>query len=229
MMIVMFGTIVNFIAVILGSILGVLIHSRLPDKIKNIAFQSIGIFTLFLGINMGLKTANFLIMVFSIVSGAIIGEMIDIDRYVNSFGEWLKKKIRSKNELFAEGFVTAFLLFCMGSMTILGSIEEGISGIPNLLLSKSILDGFSSIALASSLGIGVMFSALPLLAYQGALTLFASYLKDVLDPMMINEVTAVGGLLLIGLGINIIGLKKIKIINMLPSLIIAGILSIFFS
>lgn len=229
MMIVMFGTIVNFIAVILGSILGVLIHSRLPDKIKNIAFQSIGIFTLFLGINMGLKTANFLIMVFSIVSGAIIGEMIDIDRYVNSFGEWLKKKIRSKNELFAEGFVTAFLLFCMGSMTILGSIEEGISGIPNLLLSKSILDGFSSIALASSLGIGVMFSAFPLLAYQGALTLFASYLKDVLDPMMINEVTAVGGLLLIGLGINIIGLKKIKIINMLPSLIIAGILSIFFS
>ena len=229
MMIVMFGTIVNFIAVILGSILGVLIHSRLPDKIKNIAFQSIGIFTLFLGINMGLKTANFLIMVFSIVSGAIIGEMIDIDRYVNSFGEWLKKKIRSKNELFAEGFVTAFLLFCMGSMTILGSIEEGISGIPNLLLSKSILDGFSSIALASSLGIGVMFSAFPLLAYQGALTLFASYLKDVLDPVMINEVTAVGGLLLIGLGINIIGLKKIKIINMLPSLIIAGILSIFFS
>lgn len=223
------GTLVNVGAVIIGSIVGLVIHSKLPKNITTRVFQGIGLFTLFLGIHMASKTTNFLIMIFSIVIGSIIGELINIDKYVNTFSDWLKKKVKSKNENFSNGFITAFLLFCMGSMSILGSFEEGLGEAPNLLLAKSVLDGFSAIALSASLGIGVIFSAVPLLIYQGGLTLLASTLQHFFTPSMINELTAVGGLLLIGLGINILEIKKLIILNMLPSLIIVVILAFFFS
>ncbi len=224
----MVGTLINAGAVILGSLLGLLIHSRLPKNLTHIVFQGIGLFTLFLGINMAAKTSNFLIMIFSIVIGSIIGELIDIDKAVTRFGEWLKKRIKSKNEKFSEGFVTSFLMFCMGSMTILGAFEEGLGGEPNLLLAKSMLDTFSSIILAASLGIGVIFSVIPLIIYQGGLTIFAGSLAGLLTDPVINELTAVGGLLLIGLGINILEIKNIKILNMIPALVIAVILGYFF-
>ena len=222
------GTLINAAAVIIGSIIGLVIHSKLPKNITTRVFQGIGLFTLFLGIHMATKTSNFLIMIFSIVIGSIIGELIDIDRLVNQFSEWLKKKVKSENENFSDGFITAFLLFCMGSMTILGAFEEGLGGKPNLLLAKSVLDGFSSIALSASLGIGVIFSVIPLLIYQGGLTLFAASLQNFFTDIIINELTAVGGLLLIGLGINILEIKKLKILNMIPSLIIAVILAYLF-
>lgn len=222
------GTLINAGAVILGSIVGLIIHSRLPKNIVNIVFQGIGLFTLFLGVNMATKTSNFLIMIFSIVIGSIIGELLDIDKSVNRFGEWLKKKVKSKNDKFSEGFVTSFLLFCMGSMTILGAFEEGLGGEPNLLLAKSVLDMFGSIILSASLGIGVVFSVIPLIIYQGGLTLFAGSLTGFLTDPIINELTAVGGLLLIGLGINILEIKKIKILNMIPALIIVVVLAYFF-
>lgn len=222
------GTLINVGAVILGSLVGLLINRKLPDKLTTIAFQGIGLFTLFLGIIMAMKTSNFLIMIFSIVIGSIIGELIDIDKFINRFSEWIKNKIHSKNAKFTDGFITSFLLFCMGSITILGSIEEGLGNPPNLLLAKSLLDGFSSIALSASLGLGVIFSAIPLLIYQGGLTIFASYLQEFFTEIMIKELSAVGGLLLIGLGLNILEIKKLKIINMLPSLVIVVILSYFF-
>ena len=220
----MLGTLINAAAVIIGSIIGVLVHTKLPKKLTATAFQAIGLFTIFLGISMALKTQNFLIMIFSVVLGSLIGETLDIDSWINRFGDYLKKKLNSKESNFSEGFVTAFLLFCMGSMTILGAIEEGLGNPPNLLLSKSMLDGFSSIALASSLGIGVLFSALPLLIFQGGITLFAASLQDVFTLTLINEVTAVGGLLLIGLGITILEIKEIKVLNMMPSLLVAALL-----
>lgn len=223
----MLGTLLNALAVIIGSIIGILIHTKLPKKLTTTAFQAIGLFTIFLGISMALKTQNFLIMIFSIVLGSLLGEILDIDSWVNRFGEYLKKKLNSKESNFSEGFVTAFLLFCMGSMTILGAIEEGLGNPPNLLLSKSVLDGFSSIALASSLGIGVLFSALPLLIFQGGITLFAASLQDILTLSLINEITAVGGLLLIGLGITILEIKEIKVLNMIPSLVLAALLAYF--
>ncbi len=222
------GTLINAGAVIIGSIIGLVIHSKLPKNITTRVFQGIGLFTLFLGIHMATKTSNFLIMIFSIVIGSIIGELIDIDKLVNRFSEWLKEKVKSKNENFSNGFITAFLLFCMGSMTILGAFEEGLGGAPNLLLAKSVLDGFSSIALSASLGIGVIFSVIPLLIYQGGLTLFAASLQNFFTEIIINELTAVGGLLLIGLGINILEIKKLKILNMIPSLIIVVILAYLF-
>ncbi len=219
------GSIVNAGAVMLGSTIGLLVRSRLPDRITKVTFHGVGLFTLFLGFYMALKTANFIILIFGILIGSIIGGVIDIDRYLNRFSEYLKKKIKTKSESFSEGLMTAFLLFCIGSMTILGAIEEGLGGYPHLLFAKSVMDGFSSIALSATLGIGVMFSAIPLLIYQGGLTLFAGLFQNILSPPVINEITAVGGLILIGLGINILEIKKLKVVNMLPALIVAGILA----
>jgi uncharacterized protein len=224
----MIGTLVNVLAVIIGSGIGLFVKTKLPKKIKDTAFQGIGLFTIILGIFMAIKTTNFFIMVFSIVLGAVIGELIDIETKVNNFGEFLKGKIKTTNNRFSEGFVTAFLLYCMGSMTILGAIEEGLGGVPNLLITKSLLDGFSSIILASTMGIGVLFSSIPLLLYQGGLTLFASQVQTFFSEIIINELTAVGGILLLGLGISMLEIKKIRILNMIPSLIIVVILTYFF-
>ena len=224
----MVGTFINTGAVIAGSVIGLLIHAKLPPRISAIAFQGIGLFTLFIGFSMALKTQNPLIMIFSIVLGAIIGELINISHYLDRFSEWIKVKIKSDNERFSEGLVTAFLLFCMGSMTVLGAIEEGLGRPPNLFLAKSVLDGFSSIALSTTFGVGVLFSAVPLLIYQGGLTLGAGLLQDVLSDAIVNELTAVGGLVLIGLGLNILDIKEIKILNMLPALVIAVILAAIF-
>ena len=224
----MLGTLVNVGAVIAGSLLGLVIHKRMPEKITKLVFQAIGLFTLFLGFTMASKTSNYLIMIFSLVIGSIIGELLNIEKQINRLSDWLKNKSGSSNAKFSEGFLTSFLLFCMGSMTILGAIEEGMGGNPDLLLAKSVLDGFSSIALAAAMGIGVLFSAIPLLIYQGGLTLFAGYLQDYLTTPMINELSAVGGIILIGLGINILEIKKIRVINMIPALLVAVLLAWWF-
>ncbi len=225
----MTGTLINIAAVIVGSSVGLIARSKLPERITGIVFQGIGLFTLLFGVSMAIKTGNFLLMIFSIVIGSIAGEWIDIERHVFRFGDSLKGVIRSKNEKFSEGLTAAFLLFCMGSMTILGAIEEGLGGKPNLLLAKSVLDGFASIGLAAALGIGVMFSVIPLLVYQGGITLFASFLQGVFTDTIISEMTATGGLLLIGLGINILEIKRLRILNMLPALVVVVILSYFFA
>jgi uncharacterized membrane protein YqgA involved in biofilm formation len=225
----MTGTLINIAAVIVGSSVGLIARSKLPERITGIVFQGIGLFTLLFGVSMAIKTGNFLLMIFSIVIGSIVGEWIDIERHVFRLGDSLKGAIRSKNEKFSEGLTAAFLLFCMGSMTILGAIEEGLGGEPNLLLAKSVLDGFASIGLAAALGIGVMFSVIPLLVYQGGITLFASYLQGVFTDAIISEMTATGGLLLIGLGVNILEIKRLRILNMLPALVIVVILSYFFA
>ncbi len=177
---------------------------------------------------MAWETQSLLILIFSMVIGSIIGELIDLDKHLGNLSEKLKAKLKSKNEKFTEGLITAFLLWCMGSMTIIGAMEEGFGDPPNLLLAKSVLDGFSSVALAASMGIGVMFAAIPLLIYQGGLTLLAASLRDVMADPVVAEMTAVGGLLLIGLGINILEIKKLKILNMLPALVVAVVLALVF-
>jgi uncharacterized membrane protein YqgA involved in biofilm formation len=242
------GTLINVGAVIVGSLVGLFFHTRLPKRFTTVAFQGIGLFTLFIGFTMAAKTKSLLVLVFSIVLGAITGELLDIDRWLNRFGEWLRKRLERKRESrvvkgksapdsplptpepsrFAEGLVTAFLLFCMGSMTVLGAIEEGLGGRPNLLAAKSVLDGFASLALAASLGIGVLFSVIPLLIYQGGLTLLAGSLHAAMSEAVVNEVSAAGGLILIGLGITILEIKQLKVLNMLPALVFAGVLAAVF-
>ena len=217
--IIMIGTFVNIASVLSGSIIGVLLKSRLPKKLTDTVFQALGLFTLALGFIMSIKSQNYLIIVFSLVLGAIMGELIDLERLSDNLSEKVKQKIKIKDEKFSEGMLTAFLLFCMGSLTILGAFNEGMKGDTSLLITKSVMDGFAAIALASAFGSGVAFSVIPLLIYQGGLTIFASYLGKLFSKLMINEMTALGGILLIGLGINILGIKKIKIFNILPALL----------
>ena len=216
----MTGTIVNVLTIIVGSTIGMLLKSKLPERLIKTVFQSLGLFTLALGFIMSFKAGDYLIIVFSLVIGAIIGELLDLEKMINSLAGKMKKKVKIKDEKFSEGLLTAFLLFCMGSMTILGAFDEGMKGDPTLLITKSVMDGFAAMALASAFGIGVGFSVIPLLIYQGGLTLFASYLGKFFSEIMINELTAVGGILLIGLGINILEIKKIKIFNILPALVL---------
>ena len=210
--------------VVTGSLIGILFKSRLPERFIKIFFQVIGLFTLYLGFSMALKSTHVLQMIFSLIIGAVIGESLHLDRGLEKLAEKMKKRFKSTNEHFSDGLLTAFLLYCMGSLTILGAIQEGMTGDAHLLFIKSLMDGVSSIALASGLGIGVLFSAVPLLIYQGGITLLAMWLGNFFPAIMITELSAVGGILLLGLGIDILGIKKIKVINMLPALVVIVVL-----
>lgn len=215
----MTGTFINMAAVLTGSILGLLLKERLPEKVVKTVFQAVGLFTLFLGIKMALKLDSILVIVFALVLGSIAGELMDIEKFMEKQTLKIKRIIKFGDKKFSEGMLTAFLLYCMGSMTILGALEEGMKNDSTLLITKSVMDGFSSIALASALGIGVAFSVIPMFLFQGGLTLFAIYFGKFISEDLINELSAVGGILLIGLGINILEIKIIKIFNLLPSLL----------
>jgi len=222
------GTLINVAAVIVGGVLGLLFRSRLPERITHTFFQAIGLFTLFLGFSMSLKTSNPLLLVFSLILGALVGSLLRMQDRMESLGNQIQKRLKLKGGQFSEGMVTAFLMFCMGSMTILGAIEEGLGNEPKLLMIKSLMDGFSSIALVAALGVGVIFSAIPLLIYQGGLTLLAAWVGEAMSSVMIDELTATGGILLIGLGITILGIKKIEVLNLIPALIFIVPLVYFF-
>jgi len=235
----MTGTLVNTGTIIAGSLIGMMIHSRLSPKMVNIVFQGIGLVTLAIGISMSLHTESMILVVVSLVSGAVIGQGIDIDKYMRRFSDYLQKKGKRKStgdsaeedtsaKRFTEGFITASMLFCVGSMAILGAIEDGMGKTPNLLYTKSIMDGISSVALASSFGICILFSSIPVIIYQGGLTLFAAFIMRYMSDSMTENMTAVGGILLIGLAINILKIKDINVTNMLPALVIIVILSYFF-
>ncbi len=224
----MTGTLVNVFTVLLGSIIGLLINDKLPERYIKIVFQALGLFTLFIGFMMASKAQQLLYVVFSLVLGGITGEMLKLDVGMEKLTERMKAKFKMRHERFSEGLITAFLLFCMGSMTILGAFEEGLGNKPTLLFTKSVMDGFAAVALSAALGAGVIFSVVPLLLYQGALTLFAEYLGQYFSESIISELTATGGILLIGLGLNILDIKQIKVLNLLPALIYIVILGLIF-
>lgn len=215
----MLGTLINAGAVVIGSSLGLFLKRGLPEKYNIIYFQAVGLFTLVLGVQMALKITVPLLVVLSLIVGGITGELLELETRMNIFGNFLKKKFKFGNEKFTEGLVTAFLLFCMGSMSILGPVEEGLTGkISELLKAKSLMDGFSSLLLTSALGVGVLFSVIPLLIYQGGITLIVQLLGKDIPENYINEITVIGGILLIGLAFDILGIKKLRILNMLPAL-----------
>lgn len=220
----MIGTIVNTAAVALGGSVGLLFKKNIPKKIQTIYFQTVGLFTLSIGISMVWQMKHILIIVFSLIIGSVIGELLSIEERSISIGAYLKKKLKIGNERFTEGLTTSFLLFCMGSMSIVGSIEDGLNNQPDLLLTKSIMDGFSALLLASAFGIGVAFSAIPLFIFQGSITVVARFAGSFLTLEMIQGISVVGGILLIGLAINILEIKRLKIMNMLPAVIIVVLL-----
>lgn len=218
----MIGTIVNSLTIIVGCFIGLILKGRFPDRLRVILFQGIGLTTLVIGVQMAIQGTKILPIILSLVIGGIIGETIDIEKILDQLGNRMKKLFKNQKgkERFTEGFIAASLLYCVGSMAVMGAIEEGITGSPDILLAKSALDGISSIIFAASLGIGVLFSAVPVFIYQGTITQIAHLIKNYITTDMISEMTVVGGILIIGLSLGILEIKKIKVANLLPSLII---------
>jgi uncharacterized membrane protein YqgA involved in biofilm formation len=218
---------VNTGAVVAGSLLGVMIGKRLPDRIKTIVMQALGLSVLLIGLQMALSGTRPLLVIGSILLGAVTGELMDIEGRIAAIGEWLKRRFRSESSTFVQGFVTASVLYCTGAMVIVGSIRDGTVGDPSILYVKSLLDGVASIAFASSLGPGVAFSALSVFAVQGAITLLASKLAFLQSPLVIESVTATGGLLILGIGINILEIKQIRVGNLVPALAYAAVAALY--
>lgn len=224
----MVGTIVNTAAIIVGSGIGLLIKKRFPERVSEIVFQGLGLFTIFLGLNLAWRSDSYLLIVSSLVLGSIIGELLNLEKATEKFAEALKTKFAKSDSKFTEGFITATLLYCVGSMAIIGAIEDGLKNDPTLLFTKSLMDGFSAIILSAAFGLGVIFSSLTVFTYQATITLMAGYLQTVFTETMIADLSAVGGLLILGLAVNILELKKLRVLNMLPSLLVMVVLSFFF-
>ena len=227
----MLGTIVNAIAIVIGGLVGLLFGQAFSEKIKKTVIQGIGLAILLIGVSMALQTKNPLITISSLVLGGIIGEWIDIELRLQHLGLWLERKFAKKGQGtgFAKAFVTTSLIYCVGAMAIMGSLESGLSGNHNILFAKSMLDGITAVIFASSMGIGVLISALPVFLYQGTITLAAGLLQAVLSPSIIAEMSATGGLLILGIGFNILELKEIKVGNLLPAVFFAVPITLLFT
>lgn len=217
----MLGTIVNTIAVIIGGLIGLCLKKGLPKRISDAVMTGVALCTIYIGISGCLDGKNALITVLSIAIGAVIGTMLDLDGRLNRLGESLEKKFKnpaSEKTSLAEGFVSASLLFCVGAMTIVGSLQSGLTGNHEMLFTKSLLDFISSIVFASSMGVGVILSSIFVFVYQGAITLLSSFVAPFLSDAVVAEMTCAGSLLLIGLGLNLLGVTKIKIMNYIPAI-----------
>ena len=223
----MLGTIVNSIAIIIGSIIGVLINKGIKEGYKNIVMDGVALTVILIGVMGALETENIILMIISIVIGSIIGEALKIEKKLDNLGNRLEKRFGKGHSNFSKGFVTASLVYCVGAMSIVGALQSGLEGDYSTLFAKSVLDGISSVIFASTLGIGVGFSAFAVFTYQGIITLLASSVKTFLTQEVINEMSAVGGLLIAAIGINVLNLKKIKVGNMLPAIFIPLIYFIF--
>jgi hypothetical protein len=221
------GTIVNTGAILAGSIIGISAGKFLPERIKTIAMQALGLSVALIGLKMALSGKEPIVAIGCVLLGAITGEVIKIEQAVERIGEWLKARFRSDSSTFVQGFVSASILYLTGAMMIVGSIQDGTAGDASTLYIKSLLDGVASVALSSTLGIGVAFSALSVLLVQGSITLLSSKLLFMQNPAVLDAVTAAGGLLILGIGTNLLELTKIRIGNFLPALLYAILWAVF--
>ena len=226
------GSFLNALFIIIGALIGRLFQN-IPEKIKETALSIIGLAVAVLGIQMGFESENFIIIIISLVVGAVMGEWLNLEGLFNRFGQWIECKLshgkeRKSGESIAEGFVTASLIFVIGSMGVLGALDSGIRNDHDVLITKGIIDGFTSIILASTLGLGVLLSAFPVFVYQGTIALFAGvislYIPDAALDMFIQEMTATGGVMIMAIGLNIAGLTKIRVANLLPGIAIVGVI-----
>ena len=215
----MLGVVVNTVGVIIGSIFGLLFKKGIPEKISDSLQVILGFATAYVGISGALEGKNVLITILSLVVGAVLGTLIDIDKRLNDLGGFVERKFnRGTGKVsLAQGFVTASLLFCVGSMTIVGSLQAGISGNNEMLFTKSLLDFVMSIVLTSTLGIGVMLSALFVLVFQGGIALLSGFVAPYLGDAVIAEMTCTGSILVIAIGMNLAGISKVKVANYLPA------------
>lgn len=226
----MIGTLINTAAILVGGVLGMLLGSRLPERVRHTVIAGLGLFTLAYGVRLFMGTANALAVLGSLLIGILIGEALQIDRALHRLGSWLEEKFNrfnggAQDNRFVKGFVTASLVFCVGPMAILGSIQDGLTGDYQTLLVKSILDGFGALAFAASLGIGVLFSAGMVLLYQGAITLLAVQAQSFVSDAMMVELSATGGVLLLAIAISsLLEIKPLRTGNFLPALVIAPLM-----
>lgn len=229
------GTIVNVAAVLVGATIGLIIKGGLPARFEKMVMTAIGLATLFIGINGTLSgmlvvgengsisSQHTMLLIASLVIGAVIGELIDIEKHLDNLGQWCKRKFKfqgEQNATFVEGFVSSSLLFCVGAMTIVGALEDGLSGNPSLLYAKSLMDGISAIVFTASLGVGVYFSIITVIVYQGGITLLARLIQPLLSDALISQMSLVGSVLIFAIGINLIFGKKVKTGNLLPAILV---------
>lgn len=217
---ILLGTIVNVAAILIGGVLGLLLKGGIPERVKNTVMNGLALSVLLIGISGSLEVNNLLLVIISIVIGGITGELIDIDSKLQTLGDRIEVRFKGKGGKISEGFVASSLLFCVGAMSIVGSLESGLKNNHHTLFAKSMLDGISSIMFASSLGAGVLLSAVTVFLYQGTITLCATFLKVILVKSAIADITAVGSLLIIGLALNMLNVTKIKVANLLPAMLV---------
>ena len=217
----MLGTLVNTGAIIAGSLVGMtLFRGRISTRTNESIMKALALAVILIGIKNAMSGQNTMLVIFSLVIGTYIGEQIDIESAMNRLGSWIETRLKGSDSGFSKAFVTTSLIYCVGSMSILGALESGLKGQHEILYAKTMLDGVSSIIFSSTLGIGVLFSALPVLLYQGAITLGAGFLKDLLTDPVIADMSGIGGLLIIAIGLNILEVKAIRVGNMLPAIFI---------
>ena len=217
----MLGTIVNACAIVVGGLVGLLLKGGLSEKVSQSIMQGVGLCIILIGMSGALEGTPYLMeIIFFIVIGTVIGEIIDIEKRLERLGDYLQSKYSSEGSTFSKGFVTTSLLYCVGAMAIMGALESGLNGNHEILFAKSVLDGIISIIFASTLGVGVIFSAVSVFIYEGTITLAAGGLKQLLTDPVVVQMSATGGLLILGLGISMVGNVKLKIGNMLPSILL---------
>lgn len=221
------GTLVNASVVLLGSVLGLLLRSSFPERYQKTVMQGLGLAVLLIGLEMALKTKNVLIIILSIVLGGLSGEWLDIDARLNRFGTWMSEQTKGKYGNVGQGFVAASLIYCVGAMAIVGAIQDGLTGDATTLYAKSMLDGISAVVLSSAMGVGVALSSVTILLYQGSISLLAGQLSAVLGDAVIREMTAVGGVLIVGIAILMLEIKTIKVANLLPAVFFAAVIATY--
>jgi hypothetical protein len=220
------GTIVNAGAILVGGLIGLTAAGRIPERVKTILMQALGLSTLIIGLQMALSAREVIPIVSSLLLGALTGELLRIEDGLERIGHWLKKRARSDSSTFVTGFVTTSLLYCTGAMVVVGAIQDGTTGNATTLFIKAMLDGVASIAFASTLGIGVLFSAASVLLLQGSITLLSSNLAFLQQPTVLGSITSTGGLLIVAIAINLLNIAKIRIGNLLPALFYAVLIAL---
>ena len=223
----MIGAIVNTLAAVVGGLLGSLLKKGIPERFADLVQKGLALCVLYIGIKGSLVGTNTLVTILSLVLGAILGELLDIDRGIERLGAWAQRKLSKGGSRLGEGFVTASLLFCVGSMAVVGSLQSGLTGNHETIFTKSMLDFVSAIILASSLGLGVCHSGAFVLVYQGAIVLLARWAAPVLSDYVVAEMSCAGSLLIVALGLNMLGIAKLKVANLLPAMFLPIILCLF--
>ncbi|MDR3560980.1 MAG: DUF554 domain-containing protein [Negativicutes bacterium] len=219
------GTLVNAAAVVVGSGIGLLVKKGLPQKCQQTIQQGLGLAVVLIGLQMAFKTQNIMIVIFSLTLGGLVGEALNIDGGLQRIGEWVSSRCGDANSNVGQGFISASLVFCVGAMAIVGAIQEGLTGDATTLFAKAMLDGVTSLLFAATMGVGVALSALTILVYQGSITLLAGWFGGLLNDALVKEITAVGGILILGIACTMLEIKKINVANLLPAIPVAAIIA----